>query len=207
MARKENEKHELEELRLDLHLQEQEEAARKLESSKLQYRIQKRLELIQAYHDQIADKKAKIEREREEEEVYRERMLQQFAVQEKIEQMNAQKRRMKQLEHKRAVEAMIIERQQMIDQDAVLEKEISQREKELEDYRDQVIEQERQRLLLEHAKPLAGYLPKVTKYVLCMYRVCFVIPRIWTCLIKSLESSLKRSFEVWEIYIKRKQTL
>jgi hypothetical protein len=161
MARQENEKYELEALRLDLHLQEQEEAAMNAERDKLNSRIQKRLELIQAYHAQIEDKRNKIVRDREEEQVYRTRLLDQFAKEEKIEQMNANKRRMKQLEHKRAVETMIVERQQMIDQDAILEQEIAARERELEAYRDAVVEQERQRLLMEHAQPLAGYLPKV----------------------------------------------
>jgi hypothetical protein len=131
------------------------------ERAKLNSRIQKRLELIQAYHAQIEDKRAKIDRDREEEQVYRTRLLDEFAKTEKIEQMNANKRRMKQLEHKRAVECMIVERQQMIDADAVLEQEIAARELELEAYRDEVVEQERQRLLMEHAQPLAGYLPKV----------------------------------------------
>ena len=161
MERKKNEKFELEALRLDLHLEEQEEAAMHKERDLLQSRIHKRLELIQAYHDQINDKRAKIVREREEEQVYRTRLLDQFAREEKIEQMNANKRRMKQLEHKRAVEALIVERQRMIDQDTILEQEISARERELEAYRDDVVEQERQRLLQEHAKPLADYLPKV----------------------------------------------
>ena len=37
-------------------------------------------------------------------------MLEKFAEDDRIEQMNAQKRRMKQLEHKRAVEKLIEER-------------------------------------------------------------------------------------------------
>ena len=80
---------------------------------------------------------------------------------ERIEQMNAQKRRMKQLEHKRTVEALIAERLQKIEQEAQIEREISERERMLQQYRDDVVEQERQRLLQEHAGPLAGYLPKV----------------------------------------------
>ena len=39
-------------------------------------------------------------------------MLAKFADDDRIEQMNAQKRRMKQLEHKRAVEKLLEERQQ-----------------------------------------------------------------------------------------------
>lgn len=160
MNRKESEKRELENLRLELYKEEEEESARLRDAETIQCRIRKRLELIQAYHDQIAEKRQKITREREDEEIYRARLLEQFAKDERIEQMNAQKRRMKQLEHKRTVEALIAERLQKIEQEAQIEREISERERMLQQYRDDVVEQERQRLLQEHAGPLAGYLPK-----------------------------------------------
>lgn len=39
----------------------------------------------------------------------------------------------------------------------------------LENYRKQIIEEERQRLLREHASKLLGYLPKVTLYFIITY--------------------------------------
>ena len=46
-------------------------------------------------------------------------MLAKFAEDDRIEQMNAQKRRMKQLEHKRAVERLIDERRAQLQRDVV----------------------------------------------------------------------------------------
>lgn len=46
-------------------------------------------------------------------------MLRKFAEDDRLEQMNAQKRRMKQLEHKRAVERLIDERRAQMQRDMV----------------------------------------------------------------------------------------
>lgn len=46
-------------------------------------------------------------------------MLEKFAEDDRIEQMNAQKRRMRQLEHKRAVERLIEERRLQNQRDMV----------------------------------------------------------------------------------------
>ena len=56
---------------------------------------------------------------REEEERIKQQMLEKFAQDDKIEQLNAQKRRMKQLEHKRQVEALLEERREQMKNDKV----------------------------------------------------------------------------------------
>lgn len=88
-------------------------------------------------------------------------MLAKFAEDDRIEQMNAQKRRMKQLEHKRAVEELIEDRRAQFAADR--ERELAERREEerMEAFRKQIIEEERQKLLQEHAMRLLGYLPKV----------------------------------------------
>jgi hypothetical protein len=55
----------------------------------------------------------------EEEEQHRQQMLAKFAEDDRIEQMNAQKRRMKQQEHKRAVEELLMKRREHYAQDRV----------------------------------------------------------------------------------------
>ena len=55
----------------------------------------------------------------EEEEAFRQQMLAKFAEDDRIEQMNAQKRRMKQLEHRRAVEKLIEDRRKQFIADKV----------------------------------------------------------------------------------------
>ena len=119
-------------------------------------------------------------------------MLEKFAEDDRIEQMNAQKRRMKQLEHKRAVEKLIEDRRIQFQRERVRRRSLfrrfgtvemlccpfaflnilffclqeaeleARREQErMEEYRRQIIEQERQRMLKEHASKLLGFLPKV----------------------------------------------
>ena len=88
-------------------------------------------------------------------------MLAKFAEDDRIELMNAQKRRMKQQEHKRAVEDLIADRREQFAQDKAREVAERQDEENLEKLRMEIIEEERQRLLKEHATKLLGYLPKV----------------------------------------------
>ena len=88
-------------------------------------------------------------------------MLAKFAEDDRIEQMNAAKRRMKQLEHKRAVDKLLEERRAQFAMDR--ERDLTERrmEEQMESYKRQIIEEERQRLLRQHATKLLGYLPKV----------------------------------------------
>ena len=88
-------------------------------------------------------------------------MLAKFAEDDRIEQMNANKRRMKQQEHKRAVEKLIEDRKAQFAADR--EREVAERREEerMEAFRRQIVEEERQKLLREHAMKLLGYLPKV----------------------------------------------
>nr|KAJ3420778.1 mannosyl-oligosaccharide alpha-1,2-mannosidase [Polyrhizophydium stewartii] len=160
MQIKERAKLELEELRIDLAQEEQEAAARRRDQEILQQRIRKRLELIDAYQMQVRDKKLRLEREREEEEHFRHKMMQKFAEDDRLDQLNQQKRRMKQLEHKRAVDALVEERRRIAHSQAEEQRLLAQKEIEVERYRQAVIEQERQRLLREHAAKLVGFLPK-----------------------------------------------
>ena len=88
-----------------------------------------------------------------------------FAEDDRIEQLNAQKRRMKQQEHKRAVENLIEQRRQQFAADRERELEGRREEERMEAFRRQIIEEERQKLLQEHAMRLLGYLPKVGVYM------------------------------------------
>lgn len=88
-------------------------------------------------------------------------MMAKFAEDDRIEQMNANKRRMKQLEHKRAVEKLIDDRKVQFAADRERELEERREEERMEAFRKQIIEEERQKLLREHAMRLLGYLPKV----------------------------------------------
>lgn len=73
----------------------------------------------QTFQEQLAFKEMRRQAEKEEEEAFRKMMMAKFAEDDRIEQMNAQKRRMKQLEHKREVEKLIEDRRRQQEADMV----------------------------------------------------------------------------------------
>lgn len=73
----------------------------------MERRIRQRLELQQTCREQMALKQQRKQAEREEEEAFRRVMMTKFAEDDRIGQMTAQRRRMKQLEHRRAVEELL----------------------------------------------------------------------------------------------------
>lgn len=101
-------------------------------------------------------------------------MLAKFAEDDRIEQMNAQKRRMKQQEHQRSVEKLLADRRAQYAREREAEMEAKREEIRLEDFRKQIIEEERQKLLREHAKKLLGYLPRVS---FCLF--VFLVLSLW----------------------------
>uniref|UniRef100_A0AAZ3S9M7 Meiosis-specific nuclear structural protein 1 n=1 Tax=Oncorhynchus tshawytscha TaxID=74940 RepID=A0AAZ3S9M7_ONCTS len=91
--------------------EEQAEAARQKQIEDMEKRIRQRLELQQTCQEQIAFKEMRRQAEKVEE-TFRQMMMAKFADDDHIEQMNAQKRCMKQLAHKRAVEKLLEDRRQ-----------------------------------------------------------------------------------------------
>ncbi len=108
----------------------------------------------------MAFKAMREQAERDEEEKIKAQMLDKYALDDKIDQMNAQRRRMKQLEHKRQVEDLLEDRRQRLN--AERQRELNERieSDKLESYKRQIVEEERAKLLREHAVKLLGYLPK-----------------------------------------------
>ena len=74
--------------------------------------------------------------------------------------LNAAVRRQKQLEHRRAVENLIEDRRATFDVQRAAEIQEHQEKINRESCRAQIIEEERQRILQEHADKLVGYMPK-----------------------------------------------
>merc|ERR1712146_255807 len=95
-----------------------------------------------------------------EEEQFRDAMLQKFAEEDKLEQMSAQRRRMKQAEHKREVERLMEERRKAYEEQRMQEAAEREIEERAERFRQEIIERERQRLLEEHLPHLNGNVPK-----------------------------------------------
>ena len=87
----------------------------------MEKRIRQRLEMQRTFQEQMAFQRMRKEAERQEEETFRQVMMAKFAEDDRIEQMNAQRRRMKQQEHKRAVEELMEDRRLQYQADKVRE--------------------------------------------------------------------------------------
>lgn len=160
ISRRDNERVEMERVRLELHLEEQEEKEREKEKMAVERRIRQKVELQSQHAQQMHFKALRVQAEQDEEEQFRQQMLAKYAEDDRIEQMNAQKRRMKQAEHKRSVEGLLEQRRAQYAEER--EREVAERleDKRMEDFRKNIVEEERRRLLQEHATRLLGYLPK-----------------------------------------------
>merc|ERR1712134_211711 len=155
LAKVQEEKDQFEAVQLELYCNEQEEKAQQSEREEKEKRMKDRLEIQRQQMCQMKQKSERKAAVAAEEEAYRQQMMDKFAYDDKIEQMNAHKRRMKQQEHKREVE-QLIEKRRAIEQ-AKNQRLVEEREAAA---RAQIIEEERQKLLDEHAQTLLGFLPK-----------------------------------------------
>ncbi|XP_072471897.1 meiosis-specific nuclear structural protein 1 [Notamacropus eugenii] len=160
LAKIQQQQDDMEQVRLDLYEIEQAELDKKKLQDEIENKIKKREELQRNFAEQMAFKELVLQATREEEEKFRQSMLAKCAEDDRIEAMNAHQQKMKQLEYRRAAEKLIQERHQQL----VVEKERELEEMRLEQQREgdvnAVIEEERQKLLREHAANLLGYLPK-----------------------------------------------
>jgi hypothetical protein len=150
---------EMERVRTDFYQEEQAERARLQEKEDIERKLRMRMQLREAHEFQHKLKEERSQAEQREEEEFRQRMLAKFAEDERLEQMNAQKRRMRELEHRRMIERMITERREQRTQERARQTMEAQEERDRTDAFRRAVEEERQRLLREHAERLIGFLP------------------------------------------------
>ncbi|VDN99678.1 unnamed protein product [Rodentolepis nana] len=147
IADKEAERIGIENLRQQLSQEEMEYAALKTDTDEFRKKLQERLELQKAHQQSIAQRAKRLAMEKEEEEVYHRQLLAQMAIRDRIEQMSDEKRRQKQLDHRRELNLMIERRAQELvklrleDEDAQAQ---IQRQEEL---RRRIVEEERNRFV------------------------------------------------------------
>merc|ERR1711872_214971 len=97
---------------------------------------------------------------KEEEDKWRQKMMEKFAEDDKIEQMNAHRRRMRKEEHKRAVDALLNERREQRKREK-MEDHVVKAELEAEEQRQkEILNEERRRILTKHFEHLKGFIPK-----------------------------------------------
>lgn len=162
MMAKSKEKEELEHLRNELHGEELEAAARRVEEMKMRKKMEDKEEMKNAYVFQMRAKEEKAAIARTEEDSIRAELMAKFAEDDRVEQMAEHKRRMKLLEHKREAERLVALRRDMYDKQREDERQAEVMLREDEGKRSVVIEAERKRLLEEHARELKDFLPKGT---------------------------------------------
>eukprot|EP00931_Biecheleriopsis_adriatica_P105421 TRINITY_DN79989_c0_g1_i1.p1 TRINITY_DN79989_c0_g1~~TRINITY_DN79989_c0_g1_i1.p1 ORF type:complete len:758 (+),score=241.13 TRINITY_DN79989_c0_g1_i1:153-2276(+) len=153
---------ELEQLRQDLWQEEKEEEERRKELVRARKRLEDQQEMLRDYQASVL----KAEKQRQEkvaqEQQTREELLNKYAEDERLEQMSAQKRRMKLQEYKRDVDRQMQIRRQQYEEQRQKERDELERLKAEEALRAQIVEEERQKLLREHGPHVRHHLPKGT---------------------------------------------
>jgi len=173
MEARSKEKEELELLRNDLHLEELEAESRRREELKMRKVLEDKEEMKNAYLFQMRAKEEKALRAREEEERIKEQLMKKFAEDDRLEQLNEHKKRMKVEQHKREAERLVELRREMYEMARQQERDTQESLKENENERQVIIEEERRRLLNEHAAELKNFLPKHTLESMEDYNLLF----------------------------------
>ena len=152
----------IENLRNELQVEEMEERARAKEQSDAYKRQQQKEELIAAKEYQMKLKAEKLQEEKRMEQEFKMKMAQKFAEDDRLEQMNAQRRRMKELEHRREIERLWQERLAIYQAQREMEWEEKKIKEERERLERDIVEQRKQELLRQHADILKNFNPKAS---------------------------------------------
>ncbi|XP_053697790.1 meiosis-specific nuclear structural protein 1-like [Sabethes cyaneus] len=148
-----------EELLQDLYAAELDEQQETRIQRDLEQQLRRRIEARLGLERQMVEIACRRESAAEEERRFKEDQLRQWAERDRIEQMTAEKRRLKLLEHRRAIQELLEDRRRRRADEV---KEMMQQQLEFEQdekRRQEIIEEERIKLLKEHVTALLGFLP------------------------------------------------
>jgi len=145
---------------MNLVLAEHEEKEKQKEQDLAEKLIRMRRELREGHHDQMRQKRDRALQDQENENKLRDKMMAKFAEDDRLELMNAQKRRMRQLQHKREIEHLLEERRQKLRDERDEAKRELLAEREEEQQRAKMIEEERVKMIEKVSHDLLGYMPK-----------------------------------------------
>ena len=160
MARKRREQEEMEQLLQELYLEEAEQRGADQQRQREEKERRMRAEMIEANESIKALKAQRQLEEQREEQEFRQQMMDKFAADRRLEQLNAQRRRIEMANYRKEVDALIEERRRQREEAANAEDQAAKYAADQEAKRMEIVDAERKRLLLEHAPALAGYLPK-----------------------------------------------
>mmetsp|Transcript_88743 Transcript_88743/g.123161 ORF Transcript_88743/g.123161 Transcript_88743/m.123161 type:complete len:483 (-) Transcript_88743:197-1645(-) len=162
MEAKSKEKEMLEYLCNELHFEELEAKSRRQEEQRARKILEDKEELKMACEVQQRAKDEKLAQARAEEEKLRAEMMQKFAEDDRLEQLNDHKRRLKLEAHKRETERLLQIRRETYEMARQKEREEMEALKKDEHQREAVIQAERKRIIEEHARELRNFLPPGT---------------------------------------------
>jgi len=161
MAKRQLEADAMENLRNELVIQETEERIIQKEREKIERAEQNRHDISLANEYQRQLKAIKREEEKAEEDQFRRAMLDKFAEDDRLDQLNEQRRRRKQMEHRKEIEHLLELRRQKFEEERAKETEEQVEQEVAEEMRRTIIDGERKRILEAHAKNLdLKHLPK-----------------------------------------------
>ena len=151
-------------LRNELQVQEQEEKARVKEQEDQMKKLRQKQELQEAKDYQLRLKAERLAEEKRMEDEFKIKMAEKFAEDERLEQMNAQKRRMRELEHKRQIERLWQEKLATYRVQREQEWEERRLKDEQQNIQELIVQKEKERLLAEHAEILGQFNPKAASH-------------------------------------------
>jgi len=158
---KNKEAEELDFYRNELHFEAEMARLKARELAEQQKKANDRLEMMEAFEEQMRIKEETRQREEAEEMEFRRKLFEKFAQDDKIEQMNVQRARLKVEQHKREVEKQVQERRQMYEADRQKELDELRRARAAEEDRLAIVEEERVAMLKSAVQDgLVQYMPK-----------------------------------------------
>ncbi|CAD8198160.1 unnamed protein product [Paramecium octaurelia] len=150
----------LTELRFQLYQEQYDAQQRQKDIDEANKREFQKREMQQAEYEARVRKQKQREEEQQLERDFRDQMMRKFAEDDKIEQLGQQKRRMKEMEHKKEVERLWQQRLQLFQMEKQKEMEQLERQRREEIYKQQVIEEEKNRILQDHLQQVGEFIPK-----------------------------------------------
>eukprot|EP00437_Effrenium_voratum_P041739 CAMPEP_0181471086 /NCGR_PEP_ID=MMETSP1110-20121109/38892_1 /TAXON_ID=174948 /ORGANISM="Symbiodinium sp., Strain CCMP421" /LENGTH=515 /DNA_ID=CAMNT_0023596091 /DNA_START=39 /DNA_END=1586 /DNA_ORIENTATION=+ len=141
----------MERLREDLWREEKEEADRRRELMKARKRLEDKREMLQAYQEHLQREEVRRRHEAAKEQEEKQMLMAKFEEDQRLDQLSAQKRRARMQEYRREVDRQMEERRLLYEAERQKERDELARMKAEEAEEARIVEEERQKLLQQHA--------------------------------------------------------
>jgi hypothetical protein len=152
-----------EELEMLINEYYEEQRAAKVREEERQERLRRELErdkMIAANQQQMQLKALRREQELAEEQIFRQKMLEKFAEDDRLEQQSKARQKQLKLDHAKKVSELLEEKRRQREEDLMREAVLAEQNRQREEELKRLIAQERARMLEEHAPQLGSFMPK-----------------------------------------------